>query len=99
MLANIKTLLMITGTAQDALLNLLISICTQELEEYTHQTSTYISTKCANIITQMVVERFNKLGSEGISSESNAAGSLAYTDGYSAGLKAQMLKHRKMVVV
>lgn len=80
----------------DHMLEVLIDICITELLDYTHVES---MDGMENIAVQMVIERYNKLTREGISSAATAAGTEQYVDGYSAGLLKQMNKHRKMVVM
>ena len=62
---TLKSLLQIDGTSQDALLTNLISQCTAEFVSRTHQSLEKADTQ---IINEMVIERYNRLGNEGLES-------------------------------
>lgn len=79
MLEELKLLLGITSEDKDELLELLLTLVTQEAKSYTNLTST---TKLKPAILQMAIFRFNRLGTEGVSSESYAGNSYSYTDSY-----------------
>ena len=60
---TLKTLLQIEGTTQDELLLVLIDQCSAEYLSRTHQKEVD-----NDIVYEMVLERFNRLGNEGLES-------------------------------
>lgn len=97
MLERIKLLLSIADDEQDELLSTLIVLCQEEayiycnLEEY--------DSKLDFIVTQMVIERFNRIGSEGLESQNHSGVSSAYTNFYSDKVMRFLNKHRKVRTV
>lgn len=97
MLERIKLLLNIADNEQDELLSTLIILCQEEayiycnLEEY--------DSKLDFIVTQMVIERFNRIGSEGLESQNHSGVSSAYTNFYSDKVMKFLNKHRKVRTV
>lgn len=52
---------------------------------------------CISVVKELVVIRCNRLGSEGISSESNSGVSQSYIDGIPKELKKKLYRYRKLV--
>ena len=96
MLNTIKLLLGISGTEQDELLNVLIDICEREAVNYTHRN---MDVELSNIVLSMVVERYNKLGSEGITSRSFSGVSESITNNYSDAVIHQLNLKRKIRII
>ena len=99
MIDKIKLLLNIKDddSSQDELLTTLISICKEEayvycnLEEYTD--------KLDFIIIQMVIEKYNRIGSEGTISQSGSGASASYDSFYSEKVVRLLNKYRKVKMV
>ena len=97
MLDKIKILLNITDDSQDDLLQVLVSLCKDEaidfcnLSEYTE--------KLDSAIIAMVIERYNKIGTEGQTSISSSGISDSYIDGYSEIVLGKLIKNRKVKCV
>ena len=97
MLERIKLLLNIADDEQDELLSTLIVLCQEEaylycnLEEY--------DSKLDIIVIQMVIERFNRIGSEGLESQRHSGVSSSYTEFYSQKVTKMLNKHRKVKTV
>ena len=91
MLEEIKLLLGITDDAQDALLNLLITQCVYDAQTIPGQTKYYYMRP---VIVRMVVERYNKIGTEGVSSISTDGINEHYTNGYSAEIMALLNRYK-----
>ena len=98
MLDKIKILLGLSNTEdQDEILEVLISLCKDEaidfcnLEEYTE--------KLDSAVIGMVIERYNKIGTEGITSVSTNGINEGYTDGYSETVLCKLRKNRKVKCV
>ena len=97
MLTTIKTYLGLTNTSKDSLLQILIDnaiyyfqdVCNIEFVEADHKT----------IIVKMVVEDFNRLGSEGISSLTFGSSKEATNQEYSDGLSKQIRKYKRAKVL
>lgn len=94
MLDKLKLLLNIHDDEQDELLVLLINLCKDEaftycnLEEYNE--------KLDFIVIQMVIERYNRIGSEGATKQSASGVSTDYDDFYSEKVVKQLNKHRRL---
>lgn len=93
MLDKIKLLLGIEDEEYDALLSLMVKIAEEEVLAYTHLEDT---DGLEYIIQMIVVEKFNKIGSEGIASKSYSGVSENINDGYSEPIKKLLLSKRKM---
>lgn len=97
MLEKIKILLGLTDDNKDDLLTVLIALCKDEaidfcnLEEY--------STKLDSAVIGMVIERYNRIGTEGVSSVSSSGISESYNDGYSETVLSKLRKNRKVKCV
>ena len=50
-------------------------------------------------LAQMVVQKYNRLGSEGAASESYSGVSESYIDGYPAEIRAALMRWRKLVTI
>lgn len=94
MLDKIKLLVSMNEDTADDLLNTLIAICKEEayvycnLEEY--------DSKLDNIVVAMVIERYNRMGSEGAKSQSASGISASYDSFYSDKVVKMLNKHRKV---
>ena len=78
-LDNVKVLLGIDDETKDELLNILLNECEVFALSYTQRDRTF---GMEWIIEQMVVFRYNRLGTEGLNSESYSGASYNYKDGY-----------------
>lgn len=94
MLQQIKLLLGITDSSKDQLLTLLIAQCQQDIKNYTHNDLSDMD----SVLCQMVVHRYNRLGTEGVSSESFSGVSYGYSD-YPEFIIAQLKSHRKLMTL
>lgn len=94
MLDKLKLLLSIADDEKDDMLATLISLCKDEaiaycnLEEYNERMDF--------VITQMVIERYNRIGSEGATSQSTSGVSMSYNDFYSEKVRLMLNKFRKV---
>lgn len=97
MLDKIKLLLGLANDDKDELLQTLIALCKDEatdfcnLEEY--------STKLDSAVIAMVIERYNRMGTEGLSSTSSSGINDSYIDGYSEFTLSKLRKNRKVKCV
>lgn len=94
MLEKIKAYLGITDTDKDSLLTIMQECAESCFEDATHRTAADYPT----VILKMVVEDYNRYGSEGIASLSFGSGSESVLDDYSAGLQKQIRKLKKVRV-
>lgn len=67
-LANVKTLLGLTDTLQDKLLTVIQELTEAHFRAYSGQD--VVPVDLEYIITEVMVKRFNRIGSEGLSSQS-----------------------------
>lgn len=78
MLDEVKVLLGITTTDRDDLLNILINNITRQLEMRLGNPDGGIPMELEYIVSELTVARFNRLGSEGMVSESVEGHSIAF---------------------
>lgn len=96
MLENIKLLLGIKDASKDDILMLLIQSCINEAKNYTHNNSII---NYENVIDDMVVYRFNLLGTEGLNSETYSGVKFDYASDYPESILRQLRSHRKVVTI
>ena len=97
MLEKIKVLMGIKDDAQDELLNILIALCKDEAIDFCNLKE--YSTKLDSAIIAMVIERYNKMGTEGLSSVSTNGINESYENGYSEIILSKLRKNRKVKCV
>lgn len=93
-LDTLKTLLQITDTSQDALLSTLIDQCSAEYLSRTHQTEAD-----EDITTAMAIERYNRLGAEGIQSIGYSGISESYDSDYSEAVQSLIRSKTRLVAI
>lgn len=94
MLEKIKTLLALTGTSKDALLNVYIEQAQSEIELFINRP---YDLDMEHIAIQMVVEKYNKRFSEGTASTSTTGLSTSFKDGYSKEIMLQLNQLKRRV--
>ena len=96
MLEKVKLLLGITDNAKDDLLTLLIEQAVEEAIVYTHN-------ECVDelntSIIQMVVYKYNRIGTEGVDSEGYSGVSFQYTSDYPDNIMRGLKAKRKAVLI
>lgn len=97
MLDKIKILLGLADDSKDDLLNILIALCKDEAVDFCNLTE--YSNKLDSAIIAMVIERYNKLGTEGLSSVSTNGITEDYLTGYSEIVLSKLRKNRKVKCV
>lgn len=95
MLNTIKVLLGITGSEKDDLIRILTDICTDEAKQYCN---TDRIDGLENAIIQMVVFKYNRVGTEGLTAESYNSASFTYTDDYPKPILKMLNSKRKLRV-
>lgn len=98
MLANLKLLLGIalTDTTKDTLLTLILAQCQSYALDYTHITT---ATTLEPVILQMAVYRYNRIGTEGLTSENYNGSSYSYENDYPDYIVRQLQCNRKVRTV
>lgn len=81
-------------TDKDSLFLVLIDKAKQEFLDYTGRTE--IPAAAESLITSMVVENYNRIGAEGLDSQSYSNISENYLEGYSANILSQLKRYRKV---
>lgn len=94
MLDKIKLLLSIVDDTADDLLNTLIAICKEEAYIYCNLPE--YNEKLDNIVVFMVIEKYNRIGSEGTESQSASGISATYESFYSEKIVKMLNKHRRV---
>lgn len=97
MLDKLKLLLNIPDDTQDELLQVLISLCKDEAFNYCNLPE--YSTKLDGAVIQMVIERYNRIGSEGATQQSSSGVSITYDSFYSEKVRWMLNKHRKVKMI
>lgn len=97
MLDKIKILLNIQDDAQDELLSTLMGLCREEAYIYCNLPA--YSEKLDFVVIQMVIERYNRIGSEGTTSQSSSGVSANYDSFYSDKVVRLLNKYRKVKTV
>ena len=96
MLEDIKLLLGITSTEKDKLLKLLINLATEDARTISRRQDV---SELEGIITQMVVFNYNRLGTEGLDSESCYGVSYSYSADYPENILSVLKRYRKLVTL
>jgi len=97
MLERIKLLLNITDDSKDALLNELIDNATEFAQNYINNDDALDN--LTGTIIAMVIYDYNRMGTEGLSSENYSGMSFSYTAGYSDDIMKQLRRYRKVRVI
>ena len=97
MLDKLKLLLNIQDDTQDELLQVLISLCKDEAFNYCNLPE--YSTKLDGAVIEMVIERYNRIGSEGATQQSSSGVSMTYDSFYSEKVRWMLNKHRKVKMI
>ena len=97
MLDKIKILLGVTGDDKDELLLILISLCKDQATEYCNLDE--YSAKLDSAVIEMVIERYNKMGTEGISKAASSGLTEEYMYDFSAPILKKLRKNRKVKCV
>lgn len=96
MLDNIKLLLGLTDNSKDEVLMVLIQRAINEAKNYTHNNSIK---DYENVIDDMVIYNYNRLGTEGLASESYSGVDFKYSSDYPESILRQLRSHRKVMVI
>lgn len=96
MLNKIKTLIGPTSEGKDELLLILIDDAISEAQNYTHNDSI---AGYENVICNMVIYMFNRLGTEGVDAESYSGVRFDYSSDYPESILRQLKAHRKVVTI
>lgn len=94
MLDRIKLLLNRTDDSEDELLQTLIALCKEEA--YTYCNLGLYDSILDYIVVQMVIERYNRIGSEGATTQSTSGVSTSYDSFYSDKVTKMLNKHRRL---
>ena len=97
MLERIKLLLNITDGSKDALLNQLIDNAEEYVANYCNNADAVDSLTSA--IIAMVIQDYNRMGAEGLNSESYSGVSFSYQTTYSEDIMKQLRRYRKIGVI
>lgn len=96
MLKKLKILLGISDSSKDELLRILLDYASEEVVNYTHN---YELDKLENVIIQVAIWKYNKMGSEGLNSENYSGVSFNYSSDYPDALKKQLQAYRRIKTV
>ena len=94
MLDKIKLLLGFTDNTKDELISLLIALCKDEATEYCNLD--VYSSKLDSAVIQMVIEKYNQMGAEGLTSVSSSGVKEEYSMTYSKQILNKLRKNRKV---
>lgn len=88
MLDDIKLLLGLTNDEKDEILELLIKLATNEIKDYTGQET--LTPGLKNTLINMVLYKYNRLGTEGLDSESYSGVTFNYATDYPDGILREL---------
>ena len=91
---TLRTLLQIEDDSQDVLLGTLIEQCSEEYLRRTHQNETDKS-----VVNEMVVERYNRNGNEGVQSISYSGINETYESDYSERVQKLIRSKTRLVTL
>lgn len=91
-LTNIQ--LLTNQTDKDNLFMLLIDLAKQEFLDYTGRAD--VPAAAEGLITSMVVEKFNRIGVEGVETQRYNSIDETFIDGYSANIQSGLKRYRKV---
>jgi hypothetical protein len=99
MLDQVKLLLGLssTDTSKDDLLDTLIQMCSDEAVAYCNLLE--YDEKLDRIVIKMVIQTYNRIGSEGVASQSFSGVGETFIDGYTLDIKTALNRYRKMVLL
>jgi len=97
MLENIKLLLGITDDIKDNQLNYLINITERKVLDYCNILE--VPLEAESIVEELVVIRYNKLGVEGIQSESYSGISKTFISDIPSDIKTQLNAYRRLKTI
>lgn len=86
-LANVKVLLDLTDDSQDQKLEILLNQAEADALAYTKRDRLF---GCDTVLEKMVIFLYNRLGTEGLASESYTGATYNYTNGYPDDIKAML---------
>lgn len=96
LLTNLKILLGISGTDKDSLLNLLIADAEDDFLDITHLEE--VPSKASGTVLQMAIVKYNRIGAEGLNSQSQSGLSESY-EGYGEDIMRRIKAYRRLVTV
>ena len=94
MLEKLKMLLGIDDASKDTRLSLLLEQAEDEAIAYTNNNNI-----ADNLIIQMAIYKYNRLGTEGLNSENYSGVSFNYMDDYPENLVKQLRRFKKLGVI
>jgi len=94
MLEQMKLLLGIGDASKDTLLSLLLEQAKDEAIAYTNNEEL-----AENLIVQMAIYKYNRLGTEGLNSENYSGVSFNYMSDYPDNLVKQLRRYKKLGVI
>lgn len=93
MLNKIKILLGIADDSKDELLRILLDQTAEEVVNYTHN---YELDKLENVIINIAIWKYNRIGSEGLNSENYSGVSFSYASEYPDAILKQLQAYRRI---
>ena len=96
MLEKLMLLLGPQAEGKEPLLRLLLDFTTSEVVNYTHNNELE---KLNNVILNLAVWKFNRLGTEGVDSENYSGVAFNYTAEYPDNIKKQLQAYRKVQTI
>ncbi len=96
MLDTIKILLGVCNNSEDLIISTLIEITTQEIKSYCNVDTVQ---GLESLLIDMVVYKYNRLGTEGLTAENYGEVNYTYTSDYPDNIKRLLDKNRRMVIL
>lgn len=97
LLDDLKTDLGIFDNTKDAQLQRLLTKATTTIKDFTRQSEAYVNNNLSEQIINLAIVRYNRKGSEGLSSQSYSGVSEHYLDDIPKPIMRILVEHRKLV--
>ncbi len=97
MLEDFKTDLGIFDKERDGQLQRLLDKATIDIINFTHQSKAYCEKNLSEQIIDLATIKFNRKGSEGLTSQSNSGSSESYSSDIPLPIQRTLVAHRKPV--
>lgn len=81
-------------TSKDYTVSVLYDMATREFLQYTNRLT--LPDNVDNLLIEMTIHKYNRLGSEGLTSQSYSGVSENYMDGYSGNIISALNRYRKV---
>lgn len=103
LLGNIKLMLGIADNERDSLIYMLIGKAEKDIKmfcnrSFSEEDGDYFPEELESVVEDLVLYRLNRIGAEGVKSETLGSRSVTFTDGLPDDIKVRLYPYRRMRV-